>query len=36
MFKLTTVSEVALTLSMLVEMADGRGDREHLEFLDAS
>ena len=35
-FKLTNMSEIALMLGMLVEVADGLGDREHLGFLDAS
>ena len=35
-FELTNMSEVVVTLSMLVEVADSIGDREHLGFLDAS
>ena len=35
-FELINMSEVALTLSTLMEVADSRGDREHLGFLDAS
>ena len=33
-FALTTTSEVVLTLGVL-EVADGKGGREHLGFLDA-
>ena len=36
MFALTNMSEVALVLSMLVEVADGIGNREHLGLLDTS
>ena len=36
MFELTNMIEVALTLSMLVEVADSTGDMEHLGSLDAS
>ena len=32
--ELTNVSKVALTHGMLVEVADGVGNREHLGFLD--
>ena len=35
-FKLMNMSEVVLRVSMLVEVADSRGNREHLGFLDAS
>ena len=35
-YALTDMSEVALMLGTLVEVADGVGNREHLGFLDAS
>ena len=35
-FQFTNMSEVALTLSMLVEVAAGISDREHLGLLDTS
>ena len=35
-FKLTNMSKLALTLSVLAEVADSIGNREHLGFLDAS
>ena len=36
MFALMHMSKVVLTLSVLVEMVDSVGDREHQGFLDTS
>ena len=35
-FELTNISKVVLAHGVLVEVADGIGDREHLGFLDSS